>query len=1011
MGEKIVVGPINKGFRNDREPFVIDNDSFPLLINAYQWRGRVKRKRGTAFLTHLQRQQVSVVVGNTDGAGNFLSVLSALMGLGPNATIVPGTFIAVVGGVTFTEPSPPDGTLLANGVPAGGGTFINYATTQVGLVTGIAAIIPVVLTFFYYPNLPVMGLRDLLFQNAQYPGTLGFDTTFSYNITTTEPYRNYDVSFYKNPTADGTIRPGYVPKTTWTPTTWNGEDYRQFWTENYQNAIFTTNGMSVPFNTLNISMQFKHVTNIAAIVAGPPATATFTIPLHGLVKGDFLFFNEFNTATVTGLNFQTGYVINVVDPNNVDVEFYKATLGGAGGATGTGIAQYLTNRSDVTKDCLRWYDGDPTNGDILGPIPSTDKGWVNFAPPLSQSNFSIAELDARQYYLVGARMIRSFKDRLVFFGPVVQASSGGSIYLQDTIVYSQNGTAFYTASFTGDPSLPNTVFYPILVPTNQTATVNAYWADQTGFGGFITAGVDEPICTTSSNEDVIIVGFDGRQTQMVYTGNDIVPFNLFTINSEYGSSSTFSSINMDKGVITRGNKGFISTGQTEAARIDLEIPDEVFQIRLTENGSERVTAQRDFLNEWIYFTYPANYTGGDTDKFPNQTLQYNYRDNSWAIFRESYTTYGQFRKATGFTWATVGNVYNPWTAWNEAWNAGASTLEQREVIGGNSQGFVLTRDDGTSEGNSLFIKNIVADLVTSPGHTLNQGDFIVIFGAIGTVAQYINGKTFSVNINDEDTFTLNPPPLGSGTYSGNGEFKRLYVPMIQTKQFPASWAMAKKTRLGVQQYLLTTTQSSQIQLLIYLSQNNQSSYNDSPIVPDLNSVNNSLLYSTTLYTCPESTNLGLTPANVNLQMPTAIQQQQTWHRMNTSLIGDTIQIGFTMSDSQMRSLPEQGLSFAITGATQASRCVLTCASNFEVGDLVKITSIEGMIQLNYNPDLPNVYLVVAQDATTVTLEVDSTAFDPYISGGRVIAVENLNSIAEIELHGFILDVNPSQMLV
>ena len=35
-------------------------------------------------------------------------------------------------------------------------------------------------------------------------------------------------------------------------------------------------------------------------------------------------------------------------------------------------------------------------------------------------------------------------------------------------------------------------------------------------------------------------------------------------------------------------------------------------------------------------------------------------------------------------------------------------------------------------------------------------------------------------------------------------------------------------------------------------------------------------------------------------MPTAKTQRQIWHRMNTSLIGDTVQIGFTLSDSQMR---------------------------------------------------------------------------------------------------------------
>ena len=36
MAEKIIVGPVNQGFRNNREPFVIDNDNFPILINAYR---------------------------------------------------------------------------------------------------------------------------------------------------------------------------------------------------------------------------------------------------------------------------------------------------------------------------------------------------------------------------------------------------------------------------------------------------------------------------------------------------------------------------------------------------------------------------------------------------------------------------------------------------------------------------------------------------------------------------------------------------------------------------------------------------------------------------------------------------------------------------------------------------------------------------------------------------------------------------------------------------------------
>src|SRR6185295_4740558 len=343
----------------------------------------------------------------------------------------------------------------------------------------------------------------------------------------------------------------------------------------------------------------------------------------------------------------------------------------------------------------------------------------------------------------------------------------------------------------------------------------------------------------------------------VYSGNDIVPFNFFAINSEYGTSSTFSSVNTDQGVLTKGNRGYLITGQTACQRIDLEIPDQIFEVKLTDNGNERFTSQRDFINEWIYFTYPSN---EQPWVFPNQTLQYNFRDNSWGIFNESYTTYGQFKKVTGDTWATIGDKYSTWEDWNDPWDAGESTLLQPEVIAGNQQGFVMLRETGTSEGTSLYIQIFSGNTITSPNHNLNEGDYIIISGCLGTIAPFVNNQIFSVANPDANTFRLNPL-IGSGTYLGGGVITRMYVPYIQTKQFPLNWSTGRKTRIGVQQYLLSTTSLGQIQLLIFLSQNDAAAYNEGPILPDPSSVNDSLIYSTTLYTCPESTNLGLTPAN------------------------------------------------------------------------------------------------------------------------------------------------------
>lgn len=913
MGEKIIIGPDFKGLQNNVLPFDVDNNSFPFLLNAYQWRGRIKRKRGTSLLGRLTRffNSSSTAYTNTAtinlvaGAANLLTGFS----LQTNGNIIPGsvTITDTVSANVYTDPSM-NGTLI--GAPAGAGT-INYATGAITITGGLGHAVSA--SFRYYPDLPVMGLEDLNLNATQFPGTIAFDTVYSYNILTTFPYSIYDVSFYKNPpTTTPYNYPGYIQKTTVTPTTWNGQDYQQFWTVNYQGALWATNGITVPFDKTHIGMQYKPIITVTVTAGGPPAIATLQITGHGLVVGDFVFINE--VVTTTGINFQTGYVIAVVNANNVSVEFPNATI--ATNGTG-GIAQYLTNRSDVTKDSIRWYDGDPTNGNATTPVLNGNLGWVNFAPPLSQSNFSIGDLPAAQYYLVGARMIVPFKDRLLFIGPVIQTSSANSqVYLQDAVIYSQNGTPYYTASFTGSPTSAATVYTPILTPLNQTssvvtytATASAYFEDSTGFGGNIEAGFAQPIITASPNEDVIIMGFSTRQARLVYTGDDIIPFNFYVINSELGSASTFSLINMDRGVLTTGDHGIIMTQQVGSARIDLDIPDQIFEFNLTNNGSERVSAQRDFINEWVYFTYAKNQV---KYKFPNQTLQYNYRDNSWAIFNKCYTTYGQFRKATGYTWATIGTVYPTWGAWNEPWSSGASTLMQPKVIAGNQQGFILERDDGTSEGTSLTITAFATNMVTSPNHCLNHGDYIIISGAIGTVGTIVNGKIFKIFNPTTNTFMLSPSiTVGSLTYFGGAVITRMYVPLIQTKQFPPSWGMSRKTRLGAQQYLLSTTDKGQISLLIFLSENElgepNAAYNDGFIVPTPGSVNNSLVYSTILYTCAESTNIGLTPPNTNLQQyvdpSTGVtRQQQMWHRVNTSLIGDTVQLGFTLSDDQMRDV-------------------------------------------------------------------------------------------------------------
>ena len=1027
MGEKIQVWPIDNGLFTSRLPHVIQNDNFSQLINAYQWRGRALRKRGTSPLTRLTYVINNLSIGVPVSGVSFN--LFTLAGFSfPSESIVVGgsNFLITVDGVTWTDQGNGNLKPSVGNSPA----TIDYATGDVTLsFLGVAPLSTA--TFSFYPTLPVMGLEDLFLTPNSGLGTIGFDTKYSYNISTTDPYNSYNVNFYANP-ATATYT-NYTQKGTDTTTSWNGQNYQQFWSTNYLGAFWATNGVQVPFSSSNVGMQFNTIASFMILTSGifgaNPATAnvTFNNSIAMLVIGDFLFFNE--VIGIVGVNWQTGY-ITAISGSTITVTFPNASLSGAY-ITGSGIAQYLTNRSDATKDVLRYYTGDPT---------TSNNGWVNFAPPLNffkLFQFVGFGLPPGIYYLVGAKIIIPFKDRLLFFGPIVQSSglngtSSTPMYLQDTVFCSQVGTPFYTVSYaqkfdvttglplanTGpdNPVNPENIYFPILTPSGVGATPNSFFTDVNGFGYGRSSSLSQPITSVAPNEDSLIIGYYSNfQQQFVATGIGTDPFNFYTINSELGTSSTFSAVIMDEGVISKSTRGFIITSRTTVNRIDLQILDQIFQVNVvaSQNGNERVCAQRDYINEWIYFTYLTNQET-TSYPFPSQTLLLNYRDNSWAIFNESYTTYGLFREATGnYTWATLPSELT-WATWNTPWNAGSSTTGQPLVIAGNAQGFVVIRDSSTTdEAPSIAIQSFSGATVTSPNHQLNNGDYIIISGCIGTLAPFMNNQLFSVGSTTQNTFLLDPDPLipNGSTYLGGGVIQRLYVPFIQTRQFPTAWGMARKTRLGNQQYLFKRTPLGQISLYIYLSQDASQPYN-LQFYPDDQSFNDAIIYSTVLFTCPESYNLGLTPYTTNLMTPTANTQNLIWHRMNTSLLGDTVQLGFTLSDAQMRLLTPTGQANAtITGATNASPCVLSVSGSYpgsyQLGTLLQIQGVSGITQLN-----GNTYYVLSSTSNSVTINVDSTLFGLYITSlGTATPVFTTNCTEEIEMHGFIIDVNPSQLLV
>jgi len=223
---------MSTGLVQQREEFILPNDAYPQLENAYVWRERLLRKKGYQLLGRLQKEaaiNTSLVAGAIDIMAPFE----------PTATIVPGTLSVVGGtdGTTYTDPAM-NGVLVATGGTGIGGS-INY-TTGVLTITG-GGTETIIGTVNYYPGLPVMGIRTREIQNSANDQTIFFDQVYAYIFNnTTNAFEEF------------------IPGTTWNAhgASISGTDF--FWSTNYWVSQTTIPGTATPFfTTTNIKLFWE----------------------------------------------------------------------------------------------------------------------------------------------------------------------------------------------------------------------------------------------------------------------------------------------------------------------------------------------------------------------------------------------------------------------------------------------------------------------------------------------------------------------------------------------------------------------------------------------------------------------------------------------------------------------------------------------------------------------------------------------------------------------------------
>lgn len=362
------------------------------------------------------------------------------------------------------------------------------------------------------------------------------------------------------------------------------------------------------------------------------------------------------------------------------------------------------------------------------------------------------------------RLIVPFKNRLVLLGTVELNAVGNNVAYGQRARYSHAGSPLSVSAW--------------------------YDNDQAGYtgGGFVDATSQDTIVTCSLFRNRLIVYFTNSVWELVYTGIDTLPFAWQQINSELGSESPFSIIPFDNQTMAIGSTGVNSCNGVQVSRIDNKIPNQIFQILQSGMEPERVAGIRDFYLELAYWTIPE--VSADQPKWPSALIIYNYVNDSWATFRDSITAFGYFFQEDGPTWITYGN--NTWAEMNVEWNAGVISANQRVIIFGNQQGFILEMSPYGVPRNapSLQVTNMVSNPIVATAtiinHNLEMGSYVHLENMTGITFDYRDDESSGIflvdSVIDDNTVVLFEGTF-AGVYLGGGTAALVSQIQIVTKDF------------------------------------------------------------------------------------------------------------------------------------------------------------------------------------------------------------------------------------
>jgi len=284
-----------------------------------------------------------------------------------------------------------------------------------------------------------------------------------------------------------------------------------------------------------------------------------------------------------------------------------------------------------------------------------------------------------------------------------------------------------------------------------------------------------------------------------------------------------------------------------------------------------------------YWSYPSGAVSGT---YPNQVLTYNYKNGTWALLDDSITFFGYFQQQSDITWQ---QLTLQWQQENATWAYPNLDDQNLLILAGNQEGYVLkVAQDVSRNAGALQITNmaLVAGIptLTIINHNLQAEDiatnmtgYIMIENIPATDPNVaLNGTIWPIiAVVDANNIQLGIPI--AGTYAGGGTVARVNNILMNSKQWNLYAKSGKNFSVNRMEFNVDATAAGQLTVDYFPS-----------------FTNTSLIQATNL----GNNILDTAPYPI---YPLEAEQDQLWHPVYFSAVGETVQISIYMNDTQMRN--------------------------------------------------------------------------------------------------------------